>query len=51
MNEKEVKPALRAFQIPDLRSQTGPTGLSDVRRQIVGDEQDGPAAKPNKADI
>ena len=36
---------LRVFQMSDLiRSQTGPSGLSEVRRQLVGDEQDGPAA-------
>ena len=37
--------------VKDKRSQTGPSGLLDVRRQLVGDEQTVPAAKPNKADV
>ena len=36
-SKKDVKPAL--------------TGLSDVSRQLVGDKQIGPAAKPKKADL
>ena len=37
--------------VKEKRSQTGPSGLSDVRRQLVGDKQTVPAAKPNKADV
>lgn len=33
------------------RNQNGPSGLSDVRRQIGRDEQDGPASKSYKADL
>ena len=36
-------------QIQEVRH--GPSGLSEVRRQPVGDKQIKPAAKPNRADV
>ena len=37
MRNERPRPALAGLS--DLRSQTGPSGLSEVRRQIVGDKQ------------
>ena len=43
-NEKRVSISPASAGLAMIRRQTGPSGLSEARYKLVGDEQDGPAA-------